>query len=133
MSKKQNILRDLKNSPEYWEELTQLEYVTLLNEEMQNKGLTNQQLADILGVSKSYVSKVLNGEKVNFTIKSMVKFMFALGRHLCFSSEPLKNVPVKNLDELMFMLIPEREEVSFTLNTMRELKQKDLLSGAFAA
>ena len=83
------LIADIKNSSGYWEETARLDFAVMLNEEMKNQGINNSQLAERIGVSKSYISKVLGGESTNFTLKSMAKFMFAMGKRLCFYCVPL--------------------------------------------
>ena len=135
MDRVQELIYEAKNSSEYWEELTQMEFVTFLNEEMQKQGITQKQMADRLDVSKAYISRVLSGEKLNFTLKSMIKFMFALGRHICFFSEPLKNKPARTFSDIVSMIFFESsdEEEALVLGNMEKADKETVLTGSLAA
>ena len=135
MDRVQELIYEAKNSSEYWEELTQMEFVTFLNEEMQKQGITQKQMADRLDVSKAYISRVLSGEKLNFTLKSMIKFMFALGRHICFLSKPLKNKPARTFSDIVSMIFFESsdEEEALVLGNMEKADKETVLTGSLAA
>lgn len=83
------FIADIKNSSGYWEEMTMLDFAVILNNEMQKQEISSSQLAKKVGVSKSYISKILGGENINFTLRSMAKFMFAMGKRLHFYCTPL--------------------------------------------
>lgn len=83
------FIADIKNSSGYWEEMTMLDFAVMLNEEMKTQEISSSQLAKKVGVSKSYISKILGGENINFTLRSMAKFMFAMGKRLHFYCTPI--------------------------------------------
>ena len=83
------FIADIQNSSGYWEEMAMLDFAVMLNEEMKNQEISSSQLAKKVSVSKSYISKILGGENINFTLRSMAKFMFAMGKRLHFYCTPL--------------------------------------------
>lgn len=54
---------------------------------MEEKGIGRAELADELGVSRAFVSKLLNGTP-NLTIKTLMKMTDALGRELSIKMPP---------------------------------------------
>ncbi len=58
---------------------------------MKTSGLTRTALAEKIGSSPAYVTKILRGE-TNFTLDSMVKIATALGCELTISLRPLSPV-----------------------------------------
>lgn len=56
--KREEVLR----SPEYWTAKTQIELYDCAKKFMDSAGLNRAELAEYLGVSKGYVSQVLNGD-----------------------------------------------------------------------
>ena len=53
---------DILKSPEYWTAKTQIELYNCANDFMEKSGINRSELSQHLGVSKGYVSQVLNGE-----------------------------------------------------------------------
>lgn len=56
--KREEVLK----SPEYWKAKTQIELYKLAEKFMAETGRNKSQLAEYLGVSKGYVSQLLNGD-----------------------------------------------------------------------
>lgn len=54
---------------------------------MEEKGIDRAELADKLGVSRAFISKLLNGTP-NLTIKTLMKIADALGRELSVKMPP---------------------------------------------
>ena len=101
----QNFIADIQNSSGYWEEMAIMDFAVMLNDEMQKQGISKSQLAKKTGVSKAYISKVLGGTTANFTLRSMAKLMFAIGKKLCFFC---KNIDEENSsDEIYSWTLPE--------------------------
>lgn len=111
------LVVDIKNSAAYWEETAMLDFAVMLNEEMKNQKMSNSQLAQKVGVSKSYISKILGCENVNFTLKSMAKFMFALGKRLHFYCTPISE---------------EAHLISDEADNWRFSPEKSLVQGSFS-
>lgn len=54
--------KDVLNSPEYWTSKTQIELYNQAQKFMETTGKDRAHLAEYLGVSKGYVSQLLNGD-----------------------------------------------------------------------
>lgn len=54
--------KDVLNSPEYWTSKTQIELYNQAQKFMEATGKDRAHLAEYLGVSKGYVSQLLNGD-----------------------------------------------------------------------
>ena len=55
---------ELLKSKEYWLSKIQIDLFNEMNRFMEEKGLNRTQLAELLGVSKGYVSQIMNGDSV---------------------------------------------------------------------
>ena len=66
-------------SPTYLLTIYQNEIFREVHGYMQEKGITQKELAKKLGVSDAYVSQVLNG-KFNFTLKKLIELGLAIGK-----------------------------------------------------
>ncbi|MBE0653121.1 MAG: helix-turn-helix transcriptional regulator [Bacteroidales bacterium] len=75
------LVKEAKERDVYWVEHAILEFTTDLYQLMQQKGTSKTELADILGTSQAYITKVFSGN-AKFTIQSMVKLTRALGGKL---------------------------------------------------
>ncbi|MGI8907870.1 MAG: helix-turn-helix domain-containing protein [Candidatus Sumerlaeaceae bacterium] len=71
-------IEKLKSSGEYALFAAQDDFAQQIVSRMQQLGITKKQLAEKLGTSQAYVSKILMGG-ANFTIESQVKIASALG------------------------------------------------------
>ena len=69
---------ELIKTPEYWLEQLQNEIFRQVHAYMLNEGMNQSQLADKLGVSKGYISQILNGN-FNFTIKKLIELSLSIG------------------------------------------------------
>ena len=70
---------ELFESPAYLLTLYQNEIFREVHGYMQEKGITQKELAKKLGVSDAYVSQILNG-KFNFTLKKLIELGMAIGK-----------------------------------------------------
>ena len=70
---------ELFESPTYLLTLYQNEIFREVHGYMQEKGITQKELAKKLGVSDAYVSQILNG-KFNFTLKKLIELGLAIGK-----------------------------------------------------
>jgi transcriptional regulator with XRE-family HTH domain len=66
---------------DYWTAGAILEFTESVVREMERQGLTRTALAERLGATPAYVTKILRG-KVNFTLATMVRLSRALGAEL---------------------------------------------------
>jgi transcriptional regulator with XRE-family HTH domain len=74
MIPKEKLIR----TPEYHLEKIQNELFRRMNHYMQKENLNRTQLAGRLGVTKGYISQVMNGN-FNFTLKKMIELSLAIG------------------------------------------------------
>jgi transcriptional regulator with XRE-family HTH domain len=67
----------VRNSDEYWVERAKITFAEDLYRQMESHGVTRAQLADRIGASAAYITKVLRGD-TNFTIDTMVRLVRAV-------------------------------------------------------
>lgn len=71
-------VKDLQQEPDYWLEGIQNEIFRQVEAYLEANQLTQTQLAEELGVSKGYVSQILNGN-TNLSMKKLVELFLSLG------------------------------------------------------
>ncbi len=76
-----SLIADFKQSDSYWTEAAKLQFSVQLEKQRKAANLTYKAIADRIGASAAYVSKVFRGDS-NLTIESMVKLARATGGHL---------------------------------------------------
>lgn len=67
-----------KQNNSYWVEQAKLEFSIELNRVFKKSGKTQKELAESIGTSQAYITKVFRGDS-NFTIETMVKLSRAVG------------------------------------------------------
>lgn len=72
------LFREAEKHEDYWVAGAILEFTEDVVREMERQGITRTELAQRLGASPAYVTKILRG-KVNFTLATMVRLARALG------------------------------------------------------
>jgi transcriptional regulator with XRE-family HTH domain len=77
-----------RQSHAYQAEGTSIRFTEDLVALMKSRGLTRTALAEKIGTSPAYVTKILRGD-TNFTLDSMVKIATALGCELTLGLRPL--------------------------------------------
>src|SRR4051812_25358411 len=82
---------------EYWTERTSLRFTEELTRWMEQQGLSRKDLAEKIGSSQAYITKILKGN-VNFTLASMVKLTRALGAELRIEISPGKSATEGAID-----------------------------------
>lgn len=70
--------KELIQTPEYWVEQIQNRLFEQVESYMEKQELTQTELAEQLGVSKGYISQILNGN-FNHTLKKLVNISLAVG------------------------------------------------------
>lgn len=70
---------ELIQTPEYWMTHIQNDLYAILDDYMKKKGINQSQLANELGFSKGYISRVLNGE-FNHKLEKLVELALAVGK-----------------------------------------------------
>ena len=86
----EEMIQEFERGDDYWTELAIIEFTEVLIQRMQGQGITRTELARRMGKSKSYVTKVLQGDN-NFTIATMVSLIRALGGRLLVGDHAEKN------------------------------------------
>ncbi|WP_239224544.1 helix-turn-helix domain-containing protein [Comamonas aquatica] len=76
-----NLISDFKKTDEYWIESAKLQFSVHLEKQRKSAGLNYKSIAERIGSSAAYVSKIFRGDG-NLTIESMVKLARATGGHL---------------------------------------------------
>lgn len=72
------IKRDeLLKTEEYWFETLQNDIYRMVAEYIKKEGINQTQLAEKIGVSKSYISQIMNGN-FNYTLKKMIELSLAM-------------------------------------------------------
>ncbi|OFX18080.1 MAG: hypothetical protein A2033_18790 [Bacteroidetes bacterium GWA2_31_9] len=70
---------ELLKTPEYWFENIQNEIYRQVSDYIQNEGITQTQLAEKLGVTKGYISQIMNGN-FNYTLKKLIELSLAINK-----------------------------------------------------
>jgi transcriptional regulator with XRE-family HTH domain len=79
---------ELLKTEEYWFETLQNAIYRMVAEYIQTEGINQTQLAEILGVSKGYISQIMNGN-FNYTLKKMIELSLALKKAPSFEFKDL--------------------------------------------
>lgn len=69
---------ELMLTKEFWFETLQNDIYRVVSDYIANEGINQTQLADKLGVSKGYISQILNGN-FNATLKKLIELSLAVG------------------------------------------------------
>lgn len=69
---------DLRKEPDYWVEGIQNEIFRQVETYLETNQLSRSQFAEELGVSKGYVSQILNGN-ANLSMKKLVELLLKIG------------------------------------------------------
>ena len=80
---------ELLKTEEYWFETLQNDIYRMLADYIREEGMNQTQLAEKLGVSKGYISQILNGN-FNYTLKKMIQLSLALNRVPAFEFKNLE-------------------------------------------
>ncbi len=76
-----SLMAEAKKTDAYWVEATKLQFSLALEQRRKLAGMTYKAIADKMGASAAYVSKVFRGD-TNMTIETMIKLSRATGGHL---------------------------------------------------
>ncbi len=76
-----DLWADLEGTEQFQEEKSILEFSLQLHQLMKFRGITKKDLAESIGVSQAYITKVFRGN-ANFTIASMIKLVNAVNGKL---------------------------------------------------
>ena len=76
-----NVFEDLGfNNPE--EELTKIKLVSIINDIIEERGLTHKDARKILGVNQIQISALNNGRLKEFSLERLFAFLEALNQHI---------------------------------------------------
>lgn len=90
-----DLLKNLRNNPLFWAEDAKTDFTEEIVLLMKEQGVNRKELAQRLGTSQSYITKLLN-ENINFTIESMSKIAFALGGKMKINVIPTTDAKTKD-------------------------------------
>ena len=82
---------ELIKKPEYWLESIQNEIFRQVAAYLKENNMTQNQLAEQLGVTKGYVSQVMKGE-FNYTLKKLIELSLAVGKAPVINFMPLTDI-----------------------------------------
>ncbi len=82
---------ELMKKPEYWLETIQNEIFRQVTAYLKENNLTQNQLAEQLGVTKGYVSQIMKGE-FNYTLKKLIELSLAVGKAPIINFIPLTEI-----------------------------------------
>ena len=76
-----NVFKDLGfENPE--EELAKVKLASIIDDIIEERGLTQKQAAEVLGVSQPKISALKNGRLKGFSIERLFSFLKALDQHI---------------------------------------------------
>jgi transcriptional regulator with XRE-family HTH domain len=85
------------NDPEFQAELLALQVTNQITVAMERQQLTQREMAERLGVTSAYLSRVLSGY-TNMTVKTIAKFAIALQLHASIRFEELVRAAATRFD-----------------------------------
>ncbi|MFZ5510783.1 MAG: helix-turn-helix domain-containing protein [Pseudomonadota bacterium] len=101
-------ITEAKQRDSYWVEHAKLDFSFALERQRRRTGMSYKTLAEKLGTSPAYVSKVFRGD-ANFTIETMVKLTRAVGGQLHLHiAQP--DITVRWFEAIQGGRIPQRQE-----------------------
>lgn len=90
--------KDFLNSPDYWIAKAQIDLYNCAEEFMRSNGMNRSQLAKHLGVSKGYVSQLLNGD-YDHKLSKFIELALAFGYVPEISFKAVDEVVAKDSSE----------------------------------
>jgi len=97
---------ELLKTREYWFETLQNDIYRVVSEYIQEEGINQTALAEKLGVSRGYISQILNGN-FNYTLKKLIELSLALNKAPSFE--------FKNLDSFIKEDNQRRYQMQYSL------------------
>jgi len=83
------IYEEAQKHADYWMEDLRLQFLNGILALMEEKGLSQRSLAEVMGVSEAYISRVFNGNvEKNFTIRTLVELSRAVNAEVKISVTP---------------------------------------------
>jgi transcriptional regulator with XRE-family HTH domain len=109
---------ELLKTEEYWFETLQNEIYRMVSSYIKNEGMNQTQLAEKLGVSKGYISQIMNGN-FNYTLKKLIELSLAVDKAPAFDfmslNEFIKEDHQKRFEmnyQLYFNVTPHANTIS---------------------
>ncbi|MFN8256197.1 MAG: helix-turn-helix transcriptional regulator [Bacteroidales bacterium] len=93
MIKKEELIK----TEEYWFETLQNEIYRMVADYLARENMNQSQLAEKLGVSKGYISQIMNGN-FNYTLKKLIELSLAVGKAPILEFKELDEI-LKNTEE----------------------------------
>lgn len=81
---------------EYWMEDVRLDFTEAIVETIKSKNISQKDLAERIGKSEAYISKIINSNTTNFTLKTMVQLCLALDSKITLKIEDIEPVKSQN-------------------------------------
>jgi transcriptional regulator with XRE-family HTH domain len=88
---------DLVSSKEYWMVKIQTELFAELEKYLAENNMTRTQFAEKLGVSKGYISQILNGD-FNHSMAKLIELSLAMGKVPVLHFEDVEKFKVEKVD-----------------------------------
>ncbi len=112
---------NLVNSKEYWMAKIQMELFTEVEQYLSDNNMNRTQFAEKLGVSKGYVSQILNGD-FNHSLSKLIELSLAIGKTPVISFENVSTYTVKTPNVLIEKLnIPAEKPIVSIKKRVAEL------------
>jgi transcriptional regulator with XRE-family HTH domain len=85
-------VRSVENTPEFLLEVVKLTFAEELSRLLEEQGVSRRQLAERLGTSRAYVTRILRTD-YNLTAETMVKVALALDARVTLSLQSRRSAP----------------------------------------
>ena len=82
-----DLWAEIEDDEAYWAEKNKLDFSVELFQIMKRRGISKKELAERLGTSQAYITKVFRGD-ANFTLDSMTKLVQALDAKIAIQIVP---------------------------------------------
>jgi len=90
-SRFKKIFEEAHRHPAYWMEDLRLQFLEGISAIMESQGITQKELADRMGVSEAYISRVFNDNvEKNFTLNTLVELSKAVNAEIKIIVTPQK-------------------------------------------
>lgn len=96
--------KDILSSPEYWTAKTQVELYSQAQKFMEETGRDKTRLAEYLGVSKGYVSQLLNGD-YDHRMSKFFELALAFGVVPKIEFVPIEKIAAEDHQQILFQKI----------------------------
>ncbi|MFA4851453.1 MAG: helix-turn-helix domain-containing protein [Bacteroidales bacterium] len=117
--------KDLIKSPEYWLENIQDEIFRLISEYMKKNKINQTELAKEWGVSKGYISQILNGN-FNFSLLKFIELVIAVEKIPVIKFENISEYlnKIENLEQPKKTLFIKYENCQYTSVTQKSKEEQ---------